>query len=226
LETPAVSEEHTLSLPVIVIGGGGHAKVLADMLKLQGRELLGYTDASARLASALGLRYLGTDDELRSYPPPGVQLVNGVGSIRSASNRRRIFESLKTKGYLFAGVVHPSAVIASGVQLEEGVQVMAGALIQPGCRIGANSIVNTGAIVDHDCQIGAHVHVAPGAVLSGNVCVGEETHIGSGAAIIQGMAVGARSLVGAGAVVVRDVPSDVTVHGVPARIIERISNFA
>jgi sugar O-acyltransferase (sialic acid O-acetyltransferase NeuD family) len=220
LEALAVSDEdHALSLPVIIIGGGGHAKVLVDVLKLQGTKLLGYTDPSARSEPALGLPYLGTDDELRSYPPPGVRLVNGVGSVRPASNRRGVFESLKTKGYRFASVVHPSAVIASDVQLAEGVQVMAGAVIQPGSRIGTNSIVNTGAIVDHDCQIGAHVHVAPGVVLSGEVRLGEETHIGTGAAIIQGIAVGDRSLVGAGAVVVRDVPSDVTVRGVPARII-------
>ena len=208
-----------MSLPVIIIGGGGHAKVLADMLKLEGRELLGYTDSSARFSPAPGLLYLGTDNDLRSYSPSGVCLANGVGSVRSASNRRRVFESLKTKGYEFAVVVHPSAIIASDVQLEEGVQVMARAVIQPGSHIGINSIVNTGAIVDHDCEIDAHVHVAPGAVLSGNVRLGEEAHIGSGATIIQGMVVGSRSLVGAGAVVVRNVPSDVTVCGVPARIV-------
>jgi len=96
---------------------------------------------------------------------------------------------------------------------------MAGAVVQAGCRIGENVIVNTRASIDHDCDIEAHAHVAPGAVLSGCVHVGERAHIGAGATVIQGLTIGAGAIVGAGAVVVDGIPDGVTVVGVPARIL-------
>jgi UDP-perosamine 4-acetyltransferase len=143
--------------------------------------------------------------------------VNGLGSVESTAKRAALFQRFKGKGYRFATVVHPSAVVAGDVVLEEGVQVMAGAVIQPGTRVGENTIVNTGAIVDHDCALASHVHVAPGAVLSGGVSIGEGTHVGTGAKIIQGVRVGSHSLVAAGAVVVDPVGERARVFGVPAR---------
>ena len=98
---------------------------------------------------------------------------------------------------------------------------MAGVVIQPGSRIGKNSIVNTKASVDHDCIIGDHVHISPGVTLSGGVTVGSTVHIGSGATIIQGMRIGDNCLVAAGAVVISPLLDSVTVAGVPAKEIER-----
>ncbi len=90
----------------------------------------------------------------------------------------------------FETVIHPSAVIAPEVHIDDGVQVMAGAIVQPGSWLGENVIINTGARVDHDCTIDAHAHVAPGVTLSGNVHVGNGAHIGAGATVIQGIKVG------------------------------------
>ncbi len=208
-------------LPVIVLGAGGHARVVVDVLDCLGLEVLGCVDPVAPAAMPAGLVYLGGDEEVLARDPAAVCLANGVGSIGRPTARVRLFARFKDRGYRFATVVHPAAVLAAGVELGEGVQVMARAVIQPGCRLGDDVIVNTGAVVDHDCRLGPHVHVAPGAVLSGGVTVGPEAHVGTGAAVIQGVMLGARCVVGAGAAVVADVPAEATVVGVPARIRKR-----
>jgi UDP-perosamine 4-acetyltransferase len=206
---------------VIVVGGGGHAKVLISAIQLQGRDILGYVDADPSLPAVLGIENLGDDDVVFKHSITEIELVNGVGSARSTRLRQSVFEKFKNRGYRFATVVHPSAFVAPGVDLEEGVQVMAGAVVQPGTRLGKNVVINTGASVDHDCVVNCHAHIAPGVTLSGAVYVGAGSQIGTGASIIQGIKIGPQSIVGAGAVVIHDVPEAVTVVGVPAAALER-----
>lgn len=193
--------------------------MLIDALRLQPIELLGITDSDPNKKGrlVLGVPVLGGDEEVMQYPVGKIHLVNGIGSVRANPLRRQLFEHFKSKGYQFASVVHPSAIIAGDVALSEGAQVMAGAVIQAGCHIGVNTVINTGSVVDHDCHIGDHAHISPGVTLSGGVRVGENTHIGTGATVIQGIQIGRNSLVAAGAVVIRDVPDDATVAGVPAK---------
>ena len=150
---------------------------------------------------------LGGDEVLKELSASEVQLVNGIGSIGPTHVARRRLSARQGGGLHFAQVVHPSAVVSRSATLGEGVQVMAGCVIQTGADIGANSIVNTRAAVDHDCKIGETVHIAPGVTLSGNVRVGDRTHIGTGAVVIQGISIGEDSLVAAGAVVYRDLPA-------------------
>lgn len=208
-----------MNYPVIIIGAGGHARVLIDTLRLLSIELLGITDMVPRQSgdAILGVPVIGNDDIVSAYAASAIRLVNGIGSVSVGHHRSEMFERFKNCGYTFADVIHPSATIASDVVLSEGVQIMAGTVLQTGCRIGRNCIINSGAIIEHDCQIGDHVHVAPGAVLSGGVEIGQNAHIGTGATVIQLMRVGLNSLVGAGAVVIRDVPEGAKVAGNPAK---------
>jgi len=205
--------------PCILIGAGGHAKVLVDCLLRAGVPIQGFVERDAALhgRTVCGLPVLGGDAELARLTARGAWLVNAIGSTGAPGQRRGVFERLKREGYEFLTVVHPSAVLGTGVRLSEGAQLMAGVVIQPDSVIGENALVNTGARIDHDCAIGAHAHVAPGCVLSGNVRVGDETHLGTGAAVIHGITIGSRCLVAAGAVVVRDVADGARVMGVPAR---------
>lgn len=203
--------------PVIVLGAGGHATVLLDCLELSGREVLGMTAPGGPHAGWRGVPVLGDDDVIVGYPPDDVELVNGLGTVSTDARRRRLFERWSDEGYSFASVVHPSAIIARDITAGEGVQIMAGVVIQPGCTLGADTIVNTRASVDHDAVIGAHVHIAPGCVLSGGVVVGEGAHLGTGCTVIQGVRIGRGALVAAGAVVVNDIPDGGRVRGVPAR---------
>ncbi len=208
-----------MSLPVIILGAGGHAKVLIDALLASSAVITGIVDPNPMLAGAniLGVPVLGGDDVVDGVPPSQVQLVNGLGSVSLPTIRQHLYERFKGLGYNFATVVHPSAVVASDVVLGEGAQVMAGAVIQPGCRIGINSIINTRASVDHDCIIGDHAHISPGVTMSGGVTVGECSHVGTGATVIQGLSIGTGCLIAAGAVVTKDIFDGAKVRGVPAR---------
>lgn len=206
--------------PVIVLGAGGHAKVVIAALRRLGANVRGIADADSSRAgeTILGAPILGDDSVVRAQPPGTLLLVNGVGSTSHPEARRRLYETFTADGYAFAAVVDPLAVIAGPVDFGAGAQVLAGAVIQPGVVLGANSIVNTRASIDHDCRIGAHTHIAPGATLSGGVRVGEGAHVGAGATIIQKIAVGDHSVIGAGATVVADVPAHVIAVGTPARV--------
>jgi UDP-perosamine 4-acetyltransferase len=208
-----------MNVPVLVVGGGGHAKVLIEMLRLRSVRIIGIVEADPDMLGieVLGVRVIGDDKVISEYKPASLLLVNGIGSVRQPKARTAVFEKFKGKGFTFATIVHPSAVVASDVALGEGAQIMAGAIIQPGSRIGMNTIVNTKASVDHDCLIGDHVHLSPGVTLSGDVRIYNGVHIGTGATVIQGITIGANSLVGAGSVVIADVPSEIRVLGAPAR---------
>ena len=204
--------------PVILLGAGGHAKVLLDILLEQNIEVLGIVEKDgADLPSDMyGIPVIGTDSDVQQYQPDKVGLVNGIGSIGPTALRQKVYEKFRRQGYCFPQVIHPGAVVSRRAELGEGVQIMAGAVVNIGTRVKENSIINTNASVDHDCLIGAHVHIAPGVTLSGGVTVGNGSHIGTGASVVQGIEIGANVIVGAGAVVVNTVAVGKTVCGVPA----------
>ncbi len=192
--------------PLILLGTGGHAKVVAEALRLSGREILGVTDPNSSPGSNFfGVKVLGGDEAIYDYSPEEVELVNGVGALPGKVRRWEIGEQMRQRGYRFASVIHPSAVIAKDVELSEGTQVMAGTVIQPSVKIGVDTIVNTGVCIDHDCKIGANCHLAPGVVLSGGVNVGDYVYLGTGSSVIQYLNIGPRSIVAAGSIVYRDI---------------------
>lgn len=209
--------------PLAVIGAGGNARVVVDLLRATGRPAT-VVVAGEMVADGTtldGVPVIGGDDAFMArYTTNDVELVNGLGGIGDNRLRRKVFERYATGGFSFASIVHPMAMVADNVTLGVGAVVMAGGVIQPGTDIGPNVLINGGAIVEHGCRVGAHAHVATGAILCGDVTVGENAHIGAGATVLQGVHVGARAIVGAGAVVTRDLPDDVTATGVPARIKE------
>ena len=205
---------------LLVLGGGVHARVLIEALLRAERRPIGIVDSDPALRdqTILGIAVIGGDGAVLTYDPGSVRLVNGVGNRATMEspgleNRRAIFERFSAKGYSFAQVVSRDASVASDLTVGEGAQIMAGSVVQPGCRIDANSIVNSGAIVEHDCTIGAHSHIAPGAILCGGVTVGSGSHVGAGAVVLQGIRIGDGVVIGAGAVVRRDVKSGAAVTG-------------
>lgn len=208
--------------PILVLGGGGHASVLVAALQLQHVKILGIAErvGQAPWGDVLGTPVICDDESILRYPPDSVELVNGLGSAASTRHRQELFERFKARGYSFATVVHPSAVVACDVLLGEGVQIMAGAIVQPGTVVGANSIVNTRASIDHDCKVGSQVHIGPGAIVAGDVRIGDGTFVGAGAVVIPGISIGCGCLVAAGAVVIRDVAAETRVAGLPARAMQ------
>jgi sugar O-acyltransferase (sialic acid O-acetyltransferase NeuD family) len=209
---------------LILLGGGGHGRVLLAALMASGRkkEIIGIIDPmAAQLGSKVGsVPVLGVEEKLAfNYTPTEVKLLNGMGSVGSTSKRIELYNKFLLDGYEFAAVIHPTANIADDVVAGDGAQIMAGAVIQTGCIIGGNVLINSGAVVEHDCKIAHHVHIATGAVVAGGVEIGVGAHVGCGATIIQGVHIGAASVVGAGAVVLENVPDGVVVVGVPAAVL-------
>jgi len=205
-----------MNKPIILIGNGGHASVLTEILLAQKQKIIGFT-APTFAENRFGLPYLGTDGVIYNYHSSDIELINALGMVQPSPLREKVYNNFHKVNFQFKSVIHPSAIIARSVQLGQGVQIMAGAIIQTNTTIADNSIINTGALIDHDCQIGPHIHIAPGTKISGDVHIQQGTHVGTGATIIQGIHIGANCLIGAGAVVVKNIASGIKAVGVPAK---------
>jgi len=208
-----------MSLPVIIVGSGGHAAVVADALLAADIRVLGFVDTDpARIgARVCGLPVLGSESILDTHTPGAALLANGIGGVRSEGLRKPVQDRLESRGWEFATVRHPSAIVSQFATVAPGAQLLAGAIVQANARVGKGAIVNTAAVVEHDVELGEFVHVAPRALLCGAVVVGDGSHIGAGAVVRQCIRLGARTMVGAGAVVVADFAGDCTLVGIPAR---------
>jgi UDP-perosamine 4-acetyltransferase len=214
-------------IDVVIIGAGGHGKVVLDILSAAGgHRVVGFLDAdlSLRGTSVCGVSVLGPVNLLSKLWQQKVR--HGIVAIGDNRTRRRYGELLREQGFELINAIHPSAVVSSSAKLGVNVVVAAQAAVCADAHVDSFAIVNTGAIVDHECRIGAGVHVTPGVKLAGRVRVGEDAFLGLGACVIQCLSIGSNAIVGAGAVVLRDVPDGVTVAGVPARVIKSAASSA
>jgi sugar O-acyltransferase (sialic acid O-acetyltransferase NeuD family) len=208
---------------VILVGGGGHALVVADAARLAGLTLAGVFDDNprCRLVTLLGLHHHGTLADLaaRSAPlhPAPLHLALGDNDLRARTSHSLDHAPDRAPDRKLATIIHPRAIVADSASLAPGVFVGPGAIVNALARIAQGAILNSGAIVEHDCAVGPFAHIAPGAALGGEVSIGERTLIGLGARVLPGVKIGARCVVGAGAVVTRDLPDGSTVRGIPAR---------
>ena len=196
----------------VIIGGGGHTRVVLAMAQAAGLTLRGIVTSNAALVgtTVLGVAVLGLEDAVM-LDPAEVKLINGVGNHASRAGaglapRSAVYERYRARGFAFPPLISPQAMVQSHVEMGNGTQIMPGAVVQPGVSLGENIIINTHASVDHDVVVGDHCHIAPGVVLCGHVVVGQATHIGAGAVIVEKLRIGRDVVIGAGAVVTRDVP--------------------
>lgn len=216
--------KHASPKEIVVIGAGGHSKVVIDTLVALKFKIKGVVDRNQGLwkTTFCGHPVLGGDDAILALPPGEILLANGIGNVGKTSVRKNIFQFFKEKNYDFVSFVHPFSFVSLSVKIDEGAQIMAGAVVQAGTEIGLNTIVNTGARVDHDCLIGNHCHVAPGATLCGGVKLGDDSFVGAGSVINQYLSIGARTVIASGAAVTKHIEIDSCVGGVPARLLQKI----
>ncbi len=206
---------------IILLGGGGHAGVLIELIRMSTRyEIVGILDLQLEVGALIsGVSVLGKDYLLPELYTEGVKNVCiGVGSIKDNSKRKKLYERVKEVGFSVPRMIHSKSIVSKNdVEISEGVQIMMGGIIQSNTTIDANTIVNTGAIIEHDCNIGKHVHICPGTVISGGCVISDNSFIGAGATVIQGVKIGKDVIVAAGAIILDDVPDNSMVKGVAAR---------
>ena len=196
---------------LLVIGAGGHAKVVIDAALLMGHEIAGVVGSPDGVASLMGLPVVADAKDIRHD-----EFIIAVGDNRQ---RAALFAEQFEAGGMGARLIHPSAIIGAGVALGEGTFIAAGVVINTGAMIGDDVVLNTACCVDHDCVIGSHAHVGPQVALCGAVELGEGVLMGVGSCATPGVAIGAWTTVGAGAAVTGDLPGDSVCVGVPARVL-------
>jgi sugar O-acyltransferase (sialic acid O-acetyltransferase NeuD family) len=209
---------------VVIVGAGGHAQVVADILlrmRAAGEAIwpVGYVDDDEALAGQrfLDLPVLGTVADLAAVDHDAV-----VVAVGDNATRQRLFARLRGNGERFAVARHPGAVVAPDVPVGPGSMICAGAVVNPRSTIGADTILNTGCTVDHHNRVGDHAHVAPGVHLGGEVTIGEGAFVGIGSVVIPRRAIGAWATVGAGSVVTKGIPDGATAVGMPARVVRSV----
>jgi sugar O-acyltransferase (sialic acid O-acetyltransferase NeuD family) len=203
--------------PLVVVGAGGHAKVVISTARAIGFTAVRVVDDNP---STWGTKLLGAaveDGVSHALADPNALVVFAIGSNQTRAERSRDARCQ------FGVLVHPFSFIDSTARIGPGTVVFAGGVVQPDAVLGEHVIVNTSASIDHDCHIGACSHLAPGSRLAGNVVLDKGVFIGAGAVVIPSVHVGAFAIVGAGAAVIRNVPEHTTVFGVPARVGSRSS---
>lgn len=200
----------------VIIGGGGHARVLLNTLRRRGHVVLGYS--APQPGNALDVPYLGADEQLRALARQK-QLIGalGIGKVQASTGRLDLLERIESFGIAFPALPSPGAIVHDDVVLGSATVVLDGAVVVTGTRLGRACIVNTGAIVDHDCMLDDDVHVATGAVVCGGVRIGRHSMIGAGATLKQAITIVAGCTIGAGATVTRDISVPGTYVGTPAR---------
>ena len=206
---------------IVVIGGGGHAKVVVSILqKLDRYRILGYTDLEDR-GPLLGIPYLGDDGALRAIAgSKRGNAVLAVGQVGLGLLRQKIISKLRALNLAFPPIVSNDSIVNAGAEVADGLVVMDGAVVNVGAKLGQYAIVNTNCTIEHDSILEDWVHVAPGATVCGGVTIGRRSMIGAGATVIEGIKIAADCVVGAGATVVEDIIDSGVYAGCPARRIK------
>ena len=198
---------------LIIIGGGGHAKVIADIATANGYKILGFLDDNPNISKLLCHSHLGGINDAVKFADKAKFVI----AIGNNNVRKTISEKFNLK---FATLVHPTAAIGSEVEIGEGSVVMANAVINACAKIGSHCIINTCAVIEHDGIIDDFTHISPNATLCGTVKIGNNCHIGAGATVINNKSICQDCIIGAGAVVTENIETPGTYIGIPMRKIK------
>ncbi len=209
------------NIKVVIWGAGGHAMVIADILRcMGGYEIAGFLDDANPHRHGQpfgGATILGGKEQLPKLREKGIS--HAILGFGDCAARLRLCGVVKDFGFDFVTAIHPRATVAREVPVGEGTVIVAGSVVNPGSKIGAQVILNTCSSVDHDCIIENGVHISPGVRLGGTVRIGRGAWLALSSTIAAGVSIGEGALIGAGAVVLSNIPPRVLAYGIPARII-------
>lgn len=198
---------------LVIIGAGGHGKVIADNALKNGYKSICFVDDYS-VGECVGFSIIGTSAEIEALNDGKTEFLIGIGD---NAIRKRIAETYDVN---WVTLIHPSAQIAVNASIGKGTVVMAGAVVNACATVGCHCIINTSSVIEHDNVLKDYVHISPSAKLGGTVHIGEQTHIGIGATVSNNIDICSRCIIGAGAVVVEEIKNNGTYAGVPARIIK------
>lgn len=203
---------------LLVVGAGGHGKVVADAALETGKwnAIVFLDDAWPEKMKNGRWDIQGKIDQMVECKDRCAHAVVAIGNNKL---RLELQFKLVAAGFDVATIIHPTAYVSRFAKLGIGSVVFANAVINTDAVVGEAAIINTSATVDHDCVLGMGVHVAPGANIGGGVTVGDFSWIGIGASVKHYLAIGSEVIIGAGAAVISDIDNGVTAVGVPARLI-------
>jgi acetyltransferase EpsM len=205
---------------IVVIGEGGHSKVIQDIIFAMGcYQIIAILDDKFKEVHNRDGVLFGPISVVSSIidRDRNTKLIIAIGNNHV---RAEIVERIRVDNEKFATLIHPSAIISPSARIGEGTVIMPNCVVNANAEIGKHVIINTGAILEHDNRIGDYAHISPNATLTGNVKVGEGTHIGASATIIPGIKVGKWSVIGAGSTVIRDIPDFKKAVGCPTRLLD------
>jgi len=203
---------------VFIVGTGGHAKVVIELFRAEGRyQIAGLIDNDPASRSLLGIQVIGTDSDFERLHARGMD--KAFVAIGDNKTRLKIGHELERLGFDIVNAISPTAVISPTTRLGHGIAIMAGVIINAETRIDDYAVINTRASIDHDGSIGAGAHIGPGVTLAGNVKVGALAFLGVGTHVIPTVSIGEGAIIGAGSCVVRSIPPRALARGVPARVV-------
>lgn len=201
---------------IILIGAGGHSKSVADSIDKQTYELCGFIDENKK-GNHLGLKIFGSKIE----DIPNFKNYSYFVSIGDVFYRKKWYDKLEELGLDIINIIDPSAIISPSAHIGKGNFVGKMVIINADARIGNNNVINSKALIEHECVVGNHNHLSTNSVINGNVIVEDGVFMGSSSVSNGQLKIGSWSIIGSGSVIIRDIPSNVTVVGVPAKIIKR-----
>jgi sugar O-acyltransferase (sialic acid O-acetyltransferase NeuD family) len=202
---------------LLILGAGGHGKVVADIAIESGRwNSISFLDDKEDLRKVMGFPVIGRLEDYKSLKEKFEFVFVAIGNngLRLDWLNRLISENFK-----IPIIIHRFSSISKDVEIENGSVIMPGVIVNTDTRIGKGCILNTGCSIDHDCVLGDGVHISPGVNIGGTVTIGPKSWLGIGSSISNNIFIGQKSIIAAGAVVTKDIPENVTVAGIPARII-------
>lgn len=203
---------------LIIIGDGGHKKVVLDVANQLGYTLVGIMDdAITTPVEENGIRKINRKYLKELMDETDAKLFFGIGNNQV---REKIVDECQLKDDDFVTLISPNALISPSVEIGVGTLVMPRVVVNSDAVIGKQVILNSGCIVEHECQVGDYAHISPGAVLTGGVCIGRLTQIGANAVVNPLIKVGTNVTVGSGASVICNINSNKIAVGVPAKEIK------
>lgn len=210
---------------VVILGAGGHAREVAAIVRDQSQSqdeirVLGFVVESDYIHSAVtsDLPILGDWSWFETADRDDLAVVCAVGD---PVLRKRLVDQAMSIGLSFTNVISPLAYLSPHARIGQGVMVFPFAAISTNCVLGDHAIVNVGSTISHDSAIDRYGTIGPGVHIAGNVSLGEGCYLGIGSSVVERISIGAWTMIGAGSVVIRDVPDNVTVVGVPAKVIKK-----